>query len=428
MQSEAPPSSSNNQRRLFSLLVIAFMVAVSLVVLFLLLLRSSARPRPTPVPTRPPVPTATAIPPTVAPLAPATALAPPTPPPTADPNVAAIVNGEVVDRQALQVVAGSDRAMAAVLGMPVPQETALDRLINDVLVLQAARSAGFEVPQSEADQILAAFLSRRQISQETLQQALAQEGVSWEAFRDYFTRLITVDRFTRQQAAAMDQSVGLYLASLQHQARISYGAAADIPLPAPAIMPGPTPVTSPTATSELTAQVSLPNTDTLAVVERLAATPFPVPTGDEKRGLAKGQLAPDFSLPILGAENGEMLSWGDLLGHPVLLSFWTTWCPYCRKQTPNLIAGYEKWRSTGVEFVGIDVKEAAGVVAAYVEQTQIPYPIVLDEDGAVAQRYNVQGFPTTLFLDAEGRVLYRQIGVMTREKIDQWISAYKDAN
>lgn len=402
--------------------MVALLVGLGLVLLFMLLLRSSEQtPRPAPIAPSPTLPT-TVVPasaPTPSPVSVASVAALP----TADPNVVAIVNGERIGQDALKMVLGVDRAMAAVLGTEAPATGALERLINDVLMLQAAQQAGFSVPETEIEQALNTFLSQQQLSPATLQPALAAEGLTWEQFRAYFGQLITVDRFARQQAQAQGLELSAYLSNLQRQAHISYGAAADMeppsPIASPTLMPSPT----------VTRLVSLPGDDAATILERLgAATGTPPPTAAGARGLERGQLAPDFSLSLLGSESGEVLSWSDLRGQPTVLSFWTTWCPYCRQQTPNLVAGYERWAAKNVRFVGIDVKEAAGVVAAYVAQNHILYPIVLDTDGAVAERYNVRGFPTTLFLDAEGRVFSRQIGVLTKEKLNAVMIQILDAD
>lgn len=418
--------SRKAKQRLLTLLILAVVVGMGLVGLFALLLRQSGQTvaeeelHPTVVPATAIVPTTSAPPAlSASPIPPARA------PDKAD--IVAIVNGREIAAPALYLIMGVDRAMAALLGQPIPSEDALDRLVNDELVLQAATKAGFSVPETEVEQALAVFLKARGIDEQTLSEALAAQGVSMSDFRTYFGQLLLIDRFAREQTAAEGISLAAYIARLQERAHISYGAIAEIVTATPPMSPTPS-----SALAITTPLVSLPQENAEAMMEELAAgkdaeiTPTVVLA--EKRGLAVGQLAPDFSLPLLGSEGTKMMAWSDLLGQPTVLSFWTTWCPYCRRQTPSLIAGYEQWASTGVQFVGIDVKEAAGTVATYVAQTKIPYPILLDTEGNVAEKYNVRGFPTTLFLDAEGRVLLRQIGVLTRERLDQWITEYQDAN
>ena len=104
-----------------------------------------------------------------------------------------------------------------------------------------------------------------------------------------------------------------------------------------------------------------------------------------------------------------------------MLSFWTTWCPYCLRQTPILVAGAERYASSDVQFVGIDVSEKAEAVANYVAQHAIPYPVLLDVDSQAANAYGVDGYPTTYFLDADGRIVVHQIGAMSDEQLTTFV-------
>jgi thiol-disulfide isomerase/thioredoxin len=140
-----------------------------------------------------------------------------------------------------------------------------------------------------------------------------------------------------------------------------------------------------------------------------------------------GQLAPSFALSTLAGPQKEM-TFDDLLGVPTVLSFWTTWCPYCLQQTPVMVAGAARTAGQNVQFIGIDVKEQAGVVADYAAQHAIPYPILLDTDGSTAAAYAVTGYPTTYFLDAAGRIVALQIGAMSEaqlaEHLDQLLVSH----
>ncbi len=121
---------------------------------------------------------------------------------------------------------------------------------------------------------------------------------------------------------------------------------------------------------------------------------------------------PYFSLTRSSNPTSDVLSRADLLGQPTVLSFWTTWCPYCRRQTPVLVDAYQQYAGDGIRFVGINVKEDHGVVEKYLTKNGVDYPIALDADGQVASDYNVRGFPTTIFLDAEGRIVARHVGAL----------------
>jgi cytochrome c biogenesis protein CcmG/thiol:disulfide interchange protein DsbE len=136
------------------------------------------------------------------------------------------------------------------------------------------------------------------------------------------------------------------------------------------------------------------------------------------RGIAAGQLAPDFALDTLG-EDGQT-TFDDLLGKPLVLSFWTTWCPYCLRQTPVLVAAANGYAGD-IRFVGIDVAEDAGVVAAYAAEHAIPYPVLLDRASQAAAAYAVNGFPTTYFLDASGHIIAHHIGSLSEAELKQYV-------
>ena len=137
-------------------------------------------------------------------------------------------------------------------------------------------------------------------------------------------------------------------------------------------------------------------------------------------GTATGNFAPDFSAGL--AQGDGALTLAGLKGKPTLLSFWTTWCPYCLRQTPLLVEAYDRWAEAGVNFAGVNVGEASAQVLPYLETHAIPYPVGMDETGTIAAAYAVRGFPTSYFLDAEGRVVARHVGQLSAEDIDSYLS------
>lgn len=117
--------------------------------------------------------------------------------------------------------------------------------------------------------------------------------------------------------------------------------------------------------------------------------------------------APDFSLPVVtarGEAGPDRLALRDLRGHPVLLDFWATWCGPCRMETPVLVRLHHRYRDRGLMVVGINVDEAGPrVVPPFVRSYGVDYPIVFD-DGAVMGRFNVQGLPTVVLIDKQGKI------------------------
>jgi peroxiredoxin len=112
--------------------------------------------------------------------------------------------------------------------------------------------------------------------------------------------------------------------------------------------------------------------------------------------------APDFSLKDL---NGKLFKLSKNRGKPVLLFFGTTWCPSCRQQLPLYKDIYGNYTSRGLEVIYINIMEPREKVARFVKANMLPFRILLDESGEVANNYEVIGVPTIILIDKEGKIL-----------------------
>lgn len=113
---------------------------------------------------------------------------------------------------------------------------------------------------------------------------------------------------------------------------------------------------------------------------------------------AIGHPAPDFTLDRL---DGESFTLSQAAGMPVVLNFWATWCGPCQRELPALQDAAERYDGQ-VLIVGVDQGEEAATVQRYVDELGLTFPIPMDSDGAIGQRYNVRGMPTTYFIDGDG--------------------------
>jgi len=138
-------------------------------------------------------------------------------------------------------------------------------------------------------------------------------------------------------------------------------------------------------------------------------------TGDAE---SEAELAPDFSLPKLGAD--ERVELAALRGKTVIIDFWATWCPPCEFQVPELNAFYEAHLEEGdVEVLGISVDtEGPEVVGAWAAEKQVRYPILLGSDD-LARRYGAVGFPTLIVVTPEGTVDSRHVGLIERAELEE---------
>jgi peroxiredoxin len=141
-------------------------------------------------------------------------------------------------------------------------------------------------------------------------------------------------------------------------------------------------------------------------------------SGDENGGQAAagagvggevGDLAPDFELERVA---GGTLTLSSLRGKTVILDFWDTWCPPCRKALPDLQELSEKYADDLV-VVGLAMaQEGEDKVRSFVRERGLTFEMVLfDQDPALIQAFGgIQSIPTTFLIDPEGVIRHRWIG------------------
>lgn len=120
-----------------------------------------------------------------------------------------------------------------------------------------------------------------------------------------------------------------------------------------------------------------------------------------------GEKAPSFSLQGL---DGEQIRLSDYKGKGVLLNFWATWCTPCVNELPLL---NEAYKLTGVDMIAINVGEQQDKIEKFVERYDLVFPIALDTDMAIKQKYAVVGQPVSFLIDAEGKLIARHEGELT---------------
>src|SRR5438270_2200235 len=140
-----------------------------------------------------------------------------------------------------------------------------------------------------------------------------------------------------------------------------------------------------------------------------------------KAGGAGAQAAPPFSLPNLEEGKGA-ISLQSSKGTPVLVNFWATWCTPCVQEMPMLEAAHRRFGSK-VQFIGIDRQDYRPDALAFVQRTHVTYPSAYDPDGTLDGPYRLRGMPTSVFIDARGRVVQRVTGPLTRAQLDDGLKA-----
>jgi thiol-disulfide isomerase/thioredoxin len=121
--------------------------------------------------------------------------------------------------------------------------------------------------------------------------------------------------------------------------------------------------------------------------------------------------APDDTLRVVGSEEERSLA--ELRGEVVVLNFWASWCGPCRTEQPDLNDAHEVLSEAGVQFLGVNIEDTEPNAQAHQREFDIPYESLFDQRNRYSAQFRGVGpntIPTTLFLDAEGRVAARMFG------------------
>lgn len=131
--------------------------------------------------------------------------------------------------------------------------------------------------------------------------------------------------------------------------------------------------------------------------------------------------APDFALRTT---DGRVIRLSDFRGKTVVLNFWATWCPPCREEIPDFERAYQAREPRG-DFVvlGVDYREPPGQVSGFIETFRVGYPVVIDADGSVTERYGLPGLPGTFFIDSRGIIRKEALGPVTGDLLPAGIAA-----
>ena len=117
--------------------------------------------------------------------------------------------------------------------------------------------------------------------------------------------------------------------------------------------------------------------------------------------------AVDFALVDVNAREVRL---ADLRGNIVFLNFWTTWCPPCRTEMPDMEKLYQKFKDKQFAMVAVSLRETAEVVKRFTESHRLNFIAVLDPDGEMSRRFRIRSIPTTYILNTRGQIVGVALG------------------
>ena len=133
-----------------------------------------------------------------------------------------------------------------------------------------------------------------------------------------------------------------------------------------------------------------------------------------------GRPAPDFQVDELNGEQKFSLS--EFKGIPIVLNFWASWCAECRTEAVILENFFQKYGVNNKQLVmiGIAIQDSPKNAKAFARHFGKTYLLGLDDDaGNIALDYGIYGVPETFFIDQEGNIFHKTIGMVTKELMEQ---------
>ena len=123
--------------------------------------------------------------------------------------------------------------------------------------------------------------------------------------------------------------------------------------------------------------------------------------------------------------NGKDVALSAFKGSVILLDFWATWCPPCKKEIPGFIQLYNTYKSRGLVVLGVSVDDSTPDVKKFIKQFKMNYPVLIGNDRDDLQQAfaPMPGYPTTFVIARDGRICLHHTGFMPLEQFEEKIKA-----
>jgi cytochrome c biogenesis protein CcmG/thiol:disulfide interchange protein DsbE len=133
----------------------------------------------------------------------------------------------------------------------------------------------------------------------------------------------------------------------------------------------------------------------------------------------EGKPAPALPTDVL---QPPKVTVADLRGHPALINFWASWCDPCRHEAPELEHLYRSM-PRGAQLVGVDYTDQEDSARSFLRSYGWTFPVLSDPDGVYGARYGFSGLPTSVVIDARGRIVETLRGPQTEEDFRRALEA-----
>ncbi len=129
------------------------------------------------------------------------------------------------------------------------------------------------------------------------------------------------------------------------------------------------------------------------------------------------QPLPAFNLPDSSGKPHDIAEWR---GKILIINFWATWCPPCKKEIPEFITLQNQYSAQGLQFIGVALEDKESV-REYMNTVKINYPVLIAEDQGIALAFKLGDIsgtvPFTVVVDQNGQIIYRHQGNFSKDQI-----------
>jgi peroxiredoxin len=132
-----------------------------------------------------------------------------------------------------------------------------------------------------------------------------------------------------------------------------------------------------------------------------------------------GKVLPKFTLSDLKGDKITVPD--DFAGKVLVVRFWVDWCKSCAIEMPIMDETYSKYKDRGLVVIAVNVGQTKNVAEAFVTKLKLSYPVVLDTDSAITNKFGVKAVPFTFIVDRKGIIRKRILGEAGKETIEKII-------
>lgn len=135
-------------------------------------------------------------------------------------------------------------------------------------------------------------------------------------------------------------------------------------------------------------------------------------------GTKVGKKAPNFTLKNM---DNQEVTLRELEGQKVFINFWASWCPPCKTEMPDIQKLYENY-GEDIKIIAVNLEEEKTKIENYLENENLDFTILLDKNKKVANQYLIRAIPTSYFLDENGIIIEKNLGVLSYDKMKEILS------